>query len=186
MLLPSPRYHPPISSGGISLLAGNLHVDALPDACSRSRDGKERKGAPTDAHFSGICAPYSIGGCHRHRPPPTDPPSSASPPIFFVIYRPLARRRSFTYRPEPLPPPLLLATRASTNDFATERSNLLVARPIKILEIFLRSTQIRLITINFASLPTSYEDSWPISSLFQLTAGRFALYPVQTGVTSWS
>lgn len=91
----------PFPAEGSHCWPSNLHVDALPDACSRSRDGKERKGAPTDAHFSGICAPYSIGGCHRHRPPPTDPPSSsASPPIFFVIYRPLARR-SFTYRSPP-------------------------------------------------------------------------------------
>lgn len=78
----------------------------------RGMEGRSRSAMPPPSGGMLIFRAYARRTPPFHRrvsstPTSTDPPSSISAPIFFVIYRPLARR-SFTYRSEPLLLPLSL------------------------------------------------------------------------------
>lgn len=78
----------------------------------RGMEGRNRSAMPPPSGGMLIFRAYARRTPPFHRrvsstPTSTDPPSSTSAPIFFVIYRPLARR-SFTYRSEPLLLPLSL------------------------------------------------------------------------------
>lgn len=78
----------------------------------RGMEGRSRSAMPPPSGGMLIFRAYARRTPPFHRrvsstPTSTDPPSSTSAPIFFVIYRPLARR-SFTYRSEPLLLPLSL------------------------------------------------------------------------------